>query len=61
MKKFDTFKERVDVFSMALLAQKAEFKNPEFLIQILLILSHGNRNLERDFSINKACLMVNQK
>ena len=37
-----------------------ELPNFSLFVKKLLILSHGNATMERGFSINKECLVVNQ-
>ncbi|XP_041775449.1 uncharacterized protein LOC121595491 [Anopheles merus] len=51
---------RLDNFWFKVLADsRKEFSNLRIFLKKILILSHGNATLERGFSINKECLIVN--
>lgn len=58
--KFDWKEERLDTFLMNLV-KEADLNNHELMnfFQIILILFHGNAEVERGFSVNKQCLVEN--
>lgn len=54
-------KGRLDIFWVELINNDREWSTLDEFIKMLMILSHGNANLERGFSVNKECLVPNQK
>ena len=52
---------RLDIFYRNVLADKAECTDLLDVCQMVLVLSHGNAEAERGFSVNKHILQVNMK
>lgn len=59
MEQYSRFSKRLDNFWMELLGGGAQYDNLRILLKKIFILSHGNADLERGFSINKECLVAN--
>ena len=60
MKKFKRKEERLDTFWINLLDNiDEECKSFRKVLKMTLILSHGNANIERGFSVNAECLVEN--
>ncbi|CAL1672566.1 unnamed protein product [Lasius platythorax] len=64
--KFQTFKRseiRLDNFWVDLITScgKKDYENLSSFMKSVMILSHGNAAVERSFSVNKECLVENQK
>ncbi|CAL1672083.1 unnamed protein product [Lasius platythorax] len=64
--KFQTFKRseiRLDHFWVDLITScgKKDYENLWSFMKSIMILSHGNAAIERGFSVNKECLVDNQK
>ncbi|XP_071563117.1 uncharacterized protein [Temnothorax nylanderi] len=64
--KFKTFKRseiRLDHFWVDLITScgKKDYENLSSFMKSVMILSHGNAAVERGFSVNKQCLIENQK
>lgn len=55
MKKYNRREKRLDKFWMEIF----EISHKENLVQLILILSHGNAALEPGFSINKEAIVEN--
>ena len=53
--------QRIDQFWRDLLLRHRDHSAVEKVMKIVMILSHGNANLERGFSINGECLVENMK
>lgn len=54
--------ERIDNFWYSILSsEQNSLDDAIYVIKIVMILSHGNSNVERGFSINKDCLWDNMK
>ena len=51
--------KRLDIFFRGLLNQKDEFQELYTIVKMVLILSHGNAEVERGFSVNKLVLKDN--
>lgn len=62
MTNFKRQEQRLDHFWINLLSKMPEdCKELRTIIKITLILSHGNANVERGFSVNKHCLVENME
>ncbi|KAK5874614.1 hypothetical protein PBY51_019545 [Eleginops maclovinus] len=59
--KFTPQSDRLDEFYHGLLANKAEFRHLWEVVQLALILSHGQASVERGFSVNKEVMVENLK
>ncbi|CAH0549771.1 unnamed protein product [Brassicogethes aeneus] len=61
MKNYSRKETRLDHLWMKILGSMDEFQNLKIFVKMILILSHGNAAVERGFSVNKECLVENQK
>lgn len=63
MKNFDQSTNRLDHFWLGIInaCNEENYKNLLFLIKHVLVLYHGNAAVERGFSVNKDCIVENQK
>lgn len=52
---------RLDTLWMAAVPDDKNYENLIIFLKLVLVLSHGNASLERGFSINKECLVENQR
>lgn len=61
IKSYSRSETRLDTFWMELINGKKEYENLIKVVKLLLIISHGNANVESGFSINKEILIENLK
>lgn len=59
--KFDPKTERLDEFYHAMLNNKQEFTELWKVVQLILVISHGQAQVERSFSVNDDILSTNMK
>ncbi|XP_060759984.1 uncharacterized protein LOC132870362 isoform X1 [Neoarius graeffei] len=58
---FDPMSDRVDTLLYENIASRSAWKSLWHMIQILLIMSHGQASVERGFSVNKQVMVENMK
>lgn len=58
---FDSKTQRVDEFYFSILSREKKFAELWTVIQIVLVLSHGQAPVERSFSVNRDIMTVNMK
>lgn len=58
---FDPMSDRVDTLLYENIASKSAWKSLWHVIQILLVMSHGQASVERGFSVNKQVMVENMK
>lgn len=61
LKSYCKREERLDDFWFTLIGKKPEYSHLLKVVKLCLILSHGNANVERGFSVNKEILVENLK
>ena len=61
LKKYDAKSKRLDEFYHTLVSGKDEFHELWQIIQLVLVLSHGQASVERNFSVNEDMLLPNMK
>ena len=59
LKTFDRNKQRLDEFYHSVLSEKEELVDLWKIVQMVLVVSHGQANIERGFSVNDDFLVPN--
>jgi len=61
LENYDSKTQRLDEFYFGLLSEKESYRDLWTVIQLVLVLSHGQASVERSFSINEDILLPNMK
>lgn len=61
LKSFDRKEQRLDKFYYSLLQGNEEFSDLWGVVKVILLLSHRQARVERDFSMNEDMLLTNMK